>query len=97
MKEMKLDNEIEKTLSSLDKVDKPTLGADFDEALLHKVSFLPKSSTGMNWLKFSAAAMLLMTLVNVLLLVNWNAVDSHTEEELSSGVIYEGIDYTEFE
>ena len=94
MKKMSVDEEVAKTLASLDNVKRGEVGVHFEQMLLQKVAFLPTRET--SWvLKFSAAAMLLMALANGLLLFTTNA--SKDELDLSTSMLYQGIDYTEFE
>ncbi|MEM6738201.1 MAG: hypothetical protein AAGC64_09710 [Bacteroidota bacterium] len=91
-----MNEEIEKTLASLDHVKKATLGSDFDKELAQKIAFLPKNSAP-RWLKLIAAAMLLMALINVILIMNSYSSDLNTEADLSSQMLYQAIDYTGFE
>ncbi|MEM0940500.1 MAG: hypothetical protein AAF600_17065 [Bacteroidota bacterium] len=91
-----MNEEIEKTLASLDHVKKATLGSDFDKKVAQKIAFLPKYSTT-RWLKFIAAAMLLMALINGILLMNSYSNHLDIEADLSSHMLYQAMDYTEFE
>ncbi len=97
MKRTNLNNEIEKTLASWDKVERSVLNSDFDEELHQKVAFLSRYETGSKWLKYSIAAMLLMALINGVLLMTWNTNMENNETQISSSLLYEPIDYTEFE
>ena len=96
MKKMNLSEEVEKTLSSFDDMQRASLDANFDEELAQKVAFLPRNSA-MQWLRYSAAAMILMTLINGILLMSSYSDSPDPTSDLSSSMLYQAIDYTEFE
>ena len=100
MKRMDRSEEVEKTLSSLDHVMRSEVNPNFETELYQKVSFLPQTRV-FRWLSYSAAAVILLTMVNI-----WAVTFSSRElqkdretyfEVLSDDFLYQSTNYIEIE
>ncbi len=93
-------NEAEKALGALDNLQRANVGGDFEKELFQKISFLPKP-VQTKWLGYSAAAMIVLALLNMgTLMSGWpeEGTQLETTDELADGgLLYESIDYLEFE
>ncbi len=90
-------NKIEQVLNSLDDLQKARVGPEFEEELMQKIKFLPRSRF-MQTIAYATAAMAILTLGNILTLITSVEADEvESSAEASIGVLYESINYDEFE
>ena len=93
-------DEVEKTLESLDNLQRAEVRGSFEKELMQKVSFLQKPA-GVKWLRYSAAAMIVMALLNFgALMTGYSEVEVQSDqatEFVDNGFLYESMDYLEFE
>ena len=95
MKRMNLNEEVEKTLSSLDSIESVNVSEEFEKKLNQKIAFLPKSESS-RWLRYSIAAMITLAIVNGIVLID-SFSSGEVEQEISHNILFEVIDTTEFE
>ena len=81
----KTDNEIEKTLASLDNVERAKAPKEFTSELLQKVRFLRDAyDPWYNRLKYGIAAMIVLALINGYLLLNSNWLSNSEETQIEA-------------
>ena len=85
-----MDDEIEKTLNSLQGLSKATPGEGFESELLQKLSFLPEQRTWLRYLRYGVAAMIVLGLTNIFAL--FSVFSSSGNEDLSSEITTEFLD-----
>jgi len=79
-----MDDEIEKTLNSLQGIHRASASEDFEEQLQQKLSFPPEQNSWLRYLRYGVAAMIILGLTNVFALLS---VFSNKEADDLSGEI----------
>jgi len=96
----KTDNEIEKTLASLDNIERAKVSKEFTSELLQKVRFLKGAyDPWHNRLKYGIAAMITLALINGYVLFNtdWLSNSEETQIEALANEWYNESDLIEYD
>lgn len=85
-----LDEEIEQTLSSLDDLKPAAPGSDFKAKVMARWEEKSAADVWVRYLKYGIAAMVIMTLANVLTLLTWESVSQ--PDDFTAEVVEQYLD-----